>query len=101
LACWTSHAIQISVADSVFTEFIKSGGIGFVTIHYVNSAASKKSVVAEILADWFGLRKKYKSMMKDAYKSGDKVNGELYNQKQHSLKNTPQRSLRWFCDKFI
>jgi DNA polymerase elongation subunit (family B) len=48
--------------------------------------SSKRSIVAEILADWFSLRKKYKSMMKDAYKSGDKEAGELYNQKQHSLK---------------
>ena len=47
---------------------------------------SKRSIVAEILADWFSLRKKYKSMMKDAYKSGDKVTGDLYNQKQHSIK---------------
>ena len=48
--------------------------------------SSKKSIVAEILADWFSLRKKYKSMMKDAYKSGDKEAGDLYNQKQHSIK---------------
>jgi DNA polymerase elongation subunit (family B) len=48
--------------------------------------SSKKSIVAEILADWFSLRKKYKSMMKEAYKKGDKETGELYNQKQHSLK---------------
>jgi DNA polymerase elongation subunit (family B) len=47
---------------------------------------SKKSIVAEILTDWFNLRKQYKSMMKDAYKKGDKETGELYNQKQHSIK---------------
>jgi DNA polymerase elongation subunit (family B) len=47
---------------------------------------SKKSIVAEILADWFNLRKQYKAMMKEAYKKGDKETGELYNQKQHAIK---------------
>jgi DNA polymerase elongation subunit (family B) len=47
---------------------------------------SKKSIVAEILTDWFNLRKQYKGVMKEAYKKGDKETGELYNQKQHSIK---------------
>ena len=47
---------------------------------------SKKSIVAEILTDWFNLRKQYKGMMKEAYKNNDIELGELYNQKQHSLK---------------
>jgi DNA polymerase elongation subunit (family B) len=47
---------------------------------------SKKSIVAEILTDWFNLRKEYKSLMKKSYKEGDKEKGELYNQKQHAIK---------------
>jgi DNA polymerase elongation subunit (family B) len=47
---------------------------------------SKKSIVAEILTDWFNLRKQYKNVMKEAYKKGDKETGELYNQKQHAIK---------------
>jgi DNA polymerase elongation subunit (family B) len=48
--------------------------------------SNKKSVVAEILTDWFNMRKQYKSMMKDAYKAGDTAKGELYHLKQHSVK---------------
>lgn len=47
---------------------------------------SKKSIVAEILTDWFNLRKEYKSLMKKSYKEGNKEKGELYNQKQHAVK---------------
>jgi DNA polymerase elongation subunit (family B) len=48
--------------------------------------SSKKSIIAEILTDWFNLRTEYKNIMKKAYKSGDTKKGDLYNQKQHSLK---------------
>lgn len=48
--------------------------------------SSKKSIVAEVLTDWFNMRKEYKSLMKKAYKGGDKDKGEFFNQKQHSLK---------------
>jgi DNA polymerase elongation subunit (family B) len=48
--------------------------------------SSKKSIVAEILTDWFNLRNEYKNKMKAAYKAGDNETGDLYNQKQHSLK---------------
>lgn len=48
--------------------------------------STKRSIIAEILSDWFDLRKQYKNMMKEAYKKDDKETGELYNQKQHSLK---------------
>ncbi len=47
---------------------------------------SKKSIVAEILADWFNMRKQYKNIMKEAYKGGNKEKGDLYNQKQHAVK---------------
>jgi DNA polymerase elongation subunit (family B) len=47
---------------------------------------SKRSIVAEILTDWFNLRTEYKNIMKKAYKSGDIKKGDLYNQKQHSIK---------------
>lgn len=48
--------------------------------------SSKKSIIAELLADWFNLRSEYKILMKQAYKDGDKDKGELYNQKQHAIK---------------
>ena len=47
---------------------------------------SKKSIIAELLNDWFNLRKEYKNLMKQAYKNGDKNQGELYDQKQHAIK---------------
>jgi DNA polymerase elongation subunit (family B) len=46
----------------------------------------KKSIVAEILSDWFELRKEYKNIMKKAYKDGDIETGQLYERKQHSIK---------------
>lgn len=48
--------------------------------------SDKKSIVAEILADWFRLRQEYKNLMKKASKEGDKVLEELYDRQQHSLK---------------
>jgi DNA polymerase elongation subunit (family B) len=48
--------------------------------------SSKKSIIAEILTDWFNLRTQYKNEMKKAYKRGDKEVGVLYDQKQHSIK---------------
>jgi len=48
--------------------------------------SSKKSIVAEILEDWFNLRVEYKNTMKEAYSCGDIEKGKLYNQKQHSIK---------------
>jgi DNA polymerase elongation subunit (family B) len=47
---------------------------------------SKKSIVAEILTDWFNMRSEYKNIMKEAYRNGDKDKGDLFNQNQHSLK---------------
>ena len=48
--------------------------------------STKKSIVAEILEDWFNLRVEYKNIMKEAYGCGDIEKGKLYNQKQHSIK---------------
>ena len=48
--------------------------------------SDRKSIVAEILSDWFELRKEYKFLMKQAYKNGDKETGQLYERKQHSIK---------------
>jgi DNA polymerase elongation subunit (family B) len=48
--------------------------------------SSKKSIIAEVLTDWFIKRKEFKDKMKDAYKNGDEINGELYNKYQHSFK---------------
>ena len=90
--------LTMYAAEHYAVRCIRAGASGFVTKEsspYELIAAIKQILsgkkyftqnVAEILADWFGLRKKYKSMMKDAYKSGDKATGDLYNQKQHSIK---------------
>lgn len=48
--------------------------------------SDKRSIVAEVLSDWFELRSKYKGMMGDAYRSGDSVLGKLYDSQQHSFK---------------
>lgn len=45
-----------------------------------------KSVVAEVLTDWFMMRKEYKKKMEIAYKGGDEVLGKLYDSQQHSFK---------------
>lgn len=82
---YTYSIIEKTTTVNKLTHAIKSN-------NYIISAngtifdSSKKSVVAEILTDWFNLRKKYKKIMKDSYKDGDLLNGELYNQKQHSIK---------------
>jgi DNA polymerase elongation subunit (family B) len=47
---------------------------------------NKKSVVCEILEDWFNKRKIYKKKMKEAYLGGDKEKGNFYNSRQHSFK---------------
>lgn len=46
----------------------------------------KLSITAEILGDWFAMRKEVKKDMKAAYKSGNQDLGDHYNRKQHSLK---------------
>lgn len=46
----------------------------------------KSSIVVEILNDWFDQRKRYKDLMKQAYKDGDIAKGEYYNRLQHTFK---------------
>lgn len=46
----------------------------------------RKSVVCEVLTDWFNKRAEYKKLMKIAYKSGDKAKGEFYNRNQQVFK---------------
>lgn len=46
----------------------------------------KESIICEILSDWFKKRQEYKKLMKEAYKKGDKIKGELYNSRQHAYK---------------
>jgi len=46
----------------------------------------KSSVVAEVLTDWFKMRKEYKSKMGKAYKEGNEELGKLYDSQQHSFK---------------
>lgn len=45
-----------------------------------------KSVVSEILEDWFNKRVEYKNLMKKSYKSGDKAKGDFYNRYQQAFK---------------
>lgn len=46
----------------------------------------KKSIVATILGDWFGMRTEYKEKMGIAYKEGNAELGALYDRQQHSFK---------------
>jgi DNA polymerase elongation subunit (family B) len=49
--------------------------------------SDKRSVVCDVLSDWFDKRVEYKNMMKDAYKvKKDPVLGEFYNKRQHAFK---------------
>lgn len=45
-----------------------------------------RSIVADVLTDWFRMRKEYKHKMETAYKGGDEVLGKLYDSQQHSFK---------------
>lgn len=62
------------------------------TNHYTIAASGamfrtdKLSITAEILGDWFAMRKQFKKKMKEAYLSGDKDKGDHYHRTQHSLK---------------
>ena len=42
--------------------------------------------MAEILTDWFNLRKEYKKIMKEAHKREDEETYKLYERKQHAIK---------------
>jgi len=46
----------------------------------------KDSVLKIILSKWFDERVEYKNKMKEGYKSGDKVKGELFHLKQYTMK---------------
>jgi DNA polymerase elongation subunit (family B) len=49
--------------------------------------SDKRSVVCDVLSDWFDKRVEYKNMMKDAYKvKKDPILGEFYNKRQHAFK---------------
>jgi DNA polymerase elongation subunit (family B) len=45
-----------------------------------------KSIVSQILEDWFNKRKQYKAKMKEAYLSGNNELGAHYNRLQHAFK---------------
>jgi DNA polymerase elongation subunit (family B) len=45
-----------------------------------------KSIVVEILNDWFQKRKEFKDLMKKAYKEGNKELGDFYDKRQHAMK---------------
>lgn len=47
---------------------------------------SKRSIVSEVLGDWFLRRKEYKKKMKECYNQGDMNGYKLYNDYQHSMK---------------
>ena len=45
-----------------------------------------KSIVCDVLEDWFNKRKIYKSKMKEAYMVGDKTLGDFYHRQQQIFK---------------
>ena len=46
----------------------------------------KPSTLSVVLAQWFDERVEYKNAMKKAYKSGDKVEGDLNHLSQYTMK---------------
>jgi DNA polymerase elongation subunit (family B) len=57
-----------------------------ITANGVMFRTDKESVLSVILAKWFEERVEYKGMMKKAYKSGNKKEGELNHLKQYTMK---------------
>jgi DNA polymerase elongation subunit (family B) len=57
-----------------------------ITANGVMFRTDRKSVLSVILAKWFEERVMYKGLMKKAYKSGNKKEGELNHLKQYTMK---------------
>ena len=66
-------------------EKIKTNNLA-ITANGVMFRTDKKSVLSVILSKWFDERVEYKGLMKKAYKSGNKKEGELNHLKQYTMK---------------
>jgi DNA polymerase elongation subunit (family B) len=73
----------ISVKDIV--NKIKTNNLA-ITANGVMFRTDRKSVLSVILDKWFQERVEYKGLMKKAYKSGNKKEGELNHLKQYTMK---------------
>lgn len=73
----------IPVKDIV--EKIKTNNLA-ITANGVMFRTDRKSVLSIILAKWFEERVEYKGLMKKAYKSGNKKEGELNHLRQYTMK---------------
>ncbi len=66
-------------------EKIKTNNLA-ITANGVMFRTDKQSVLSVILSKWFDERVEYKGLMKKAYKSGNKKEGELNHLKQYTMK---------------
>ena len=77
---------QIEMPVSQFIDFIESKNL-IVSANGTVFRTDRKSVVSEILDDWFAKRKEYKNKMKEAFKVLNNPElGEFYNKRQHAFK---------------
>ena len=81
----TYELSQTKVKVKDLLEIIKENNI-IISANGTFFDSSKKSIVAEILTDWFNLRKEYKKIMKEAHKREDEETYKLYERKQHAIK---------------
>jgi DNA polymerase elongation subunit (family B) len=81
----TYTLIEGKVSVEILLSIIKENNL-IISANGAMFSSRKKSIISEVLADWFMKRKEFKDKMKDAYKKGDEINGELYNKYQHSFK---------------
>jgi DNA polymerase elongation subunit (family B) len=76
--------IEMQVGD--FIEFVESKKL-IISANGTVFRTDRKSVISEILDDWFAKRKEYKNKMKEAFKVlNDPELGEFYNKRQHAFK---------------
>jgi DNA polymerase elongation subunit (family B) len=74
---------QMKVKDVI--ELIKSSNLS-ISANGVMYRTDFDSVLKTILAKWFEERVIYKNKMKDAYKAGNKADGEKFHLMQHTMK---------------
>jgi DNA polymerase elongation subunit (family B) len=74
---------QMKVKDVI--ELIKSSNLS-ISANGVMYRTDFDSVLKTILAKWFEERVIYKNKMKDAYKTGNKADGEKFHLMQHTMK---------------
>ena len=77
---------QIEMTVEQFIEFVESKKL-IISANGTVFRTDRKSVISEILDDWFAKRKEYKNKMKEAFKVlNDPELGEFYNKRQHAFK---------------